>query len=73
MVGSMFAAISGLKAHQSKMDVIGNNIANVNTWGFKSHSANFADATTVPVSPEGRGQRPPEAVSTLPRSVMVPM
>lgn len=45
MVGSMFAAISGLKAHQSKMDVIGNNIANVNTWGFKSHSANFADAT----------------------------
>lgn len=45
MVGSMFAAISGLKAHQSKMDVIGNNIANVNTWGYKSHSANFADAT----------------------------
>lgn len=45
MVGSMFAAISGLKSHQTKMDVIGNNIANVNTWGFKSQSANFMDAT----------------------------
>lgn len=44
MVGSMFAAISGLKAHQTKMDVIGNNIANVNTWGYKSQSANFVDA-----------------------------
>lgn len=45
MVGSMFAAIAGLKSHQTKMDVIGNNIANVNTWGFKSQSANFMDAT----------------------------
>lgn len=44
MVGSMFAAISGLKAHQTKMDVIGNNIANVNTWGYKAQSANFVDA-----------------------------
>lgn len=44
MVKSMFAAISGLKSHQSKMDVIGNNIANVNTWGYKTRSANFADA-----------------------------
>ena len=45
MVGSMFAAISGLKSHQTKMDVIGNNIANVNTWGYKAQSANFMDAT----------------------------
>ena len=44
MVGSMFAAISGLKSHQTKMDVIGNNIANVNTWGYKAQSANFMDA-----------------------------
>ena len=44
MVGSMFAAISGLKSHQTKMDVIGNNIANVNTWGYKTQSANFMDA-----------------------------
>lgn len=45
MVGSMFAAIAGLKAHQTRMDVIGNNIANVNTWGYKSQSVNFMDAT----------------------------
>ena len=40
----MQSAIAGLKAHQTKMDVVGNNIANVNTWGFKNKSANFADA-----------------------------
>lgn len=44
MIRSMQSAIAGLKSHQTKMDVIGNNIANVNTWGFKSKSANFADA-----------------------------
>ncbi len=44
MVRSMFAAISGLSSHQTKMDVISNNIANVNTWGFKSRTANFQDA-----------------------------
>ena len=40
----MFAGVAGLKAHQSKMDVIGNNIANVNTWGYKSYSYNFMDS-----------------------------
>lgn len=44
MVKSMYAAIAGLRSHQSKMDVISNNIANVNTWGFKSRTANFQDA-----------------------------
>lgn len=44
MVRSMIAGVAGLKAHQSKMDVIGNNIANVNTWGFKGFSYNFMDA-----------------------------
>lgn len=44
MVRSMQSAIAGLKAHQTKMDVIGNNIANVNTWGYKSQSTNFSDA-----------------------------
>lgn len=44
MVRSMVAAVAGLKSHQSKMDVIGNNIANVNTWGFKSFAYNFADS-----------------------------
>ncbi len=44
MVRSMIAGVSGLRTHQSKLDVIGNNIANVNTWGFKSSSFNFTDS-----------------------------
>ncbi len=44
MVRSMIAGVAGLKAHQSKMDVIGNNIANVNTWGFKGYAYNFKDS-----------------------------
>lgn len=38
---SLFSGVSGLKVHQTKMDVIGNNIANVNTTGFKSSRATF--------------------------------
>jgi len=40
---SLFSAISGLQAHQTKMDVVGNNIANVNTVGFKSSTTVFED------------------------------
>ena len=36
MMRSLFAGVSGLRNHQTRMDVIGNNIANVNTVGFKS-------------------------------------
>lgn len=43
MMRSLFSGVAGLKVHQTKMDVIGNNIANVNTVGFKSSSVNFAD------------------------------
>lgn len=43
MMRSLFSAVSGLKAHQTKMDVIGNNIANVNTVAFKSQSVTFSD------------------------------
>jgi len=39
----MFAGVSGLKSHQAKMDVIGNNIANVNTVGFKGQSVTFQE------------------------------
>jgi len=39
----MFAAVAGLRTHQSRMDVIGNNIANVNTFGFKKARATFRD------------------------------
>lgn len=43
MMRSMYSAVSGLKTHQNKMDVIGNNIANVNTVAFKSSSVTFQD------------------------------
>ncbi len=43
MMRSMYSGVAGLKAHQTKMDVIGNNIANVNTVGFKSSSVTFKD------------------------------
>ncbi|HJB39717.1 MAG TPA: flagellar hook-basal body complex protein [Candidatus Ruthenibacterium avium] len=39
----MFSGVAGMKAHQTKMDVIGNNIANVNTYGYKSQRALFSD------------------------------
>jgi fagellar hook-basal body proteins len=40
---SLFSGVSGLKVHQTKMDVIGNNIANVNTIGFKASTVSFSD------------------------------
>ena len=43
MLQAMFSGVSGLQAHQSKMNVIGNNIANVNTTGFKSGQVSFQD------------------------------
>lgn len=43
MMRSLFSGISGLRNHQTRMDVIGNNIANVNTVGFKAGRVNFQD------------------------------
>lgn len=43
MMRSLYSGVSGLKVHQTKMDVIGNNIANVNTIGFKASSVAFTD------------------------------
>lgn len=44
MIGAMYAGISGLQSHQVKMDVVGNNIANVNTAGYKKSTVTFAEA-----------------------------
>ena len=44
MMRSMYSGVSGLRSHQTRMDVIGNNIANVNTVGFKSSAVLFKDA-----------------------------
>lgn len=43
MVRSMYSGVSGLRSHQTRMDTIGNNIANVNTYGFKSGRTTFRD------------------------------
>lgn len=50
----MYAAIAGLKTHQSKMDVIGNNISNCNTYGYKSSRATFQEAMYTTTSQIGR-------------------
>ncbi|ROR30770.1 flagellar hook protein FlgE [Mobilisporobacter senegalensis] len=43
MMRSLYSGVSGLRVHQTKMDVIGNNISNVNTVGFKASTVNFSD------------------------------
>ncbi|HID15987.1 MAG TPA: flagellar hook-basal body complex protein, partial [Candidatus Atribacteria bacterium] len=57
MMRSLFSGMFGLKSHQTRMDVIGNNIANVNTYGFKSSRVNFQDVLSQtlrgPSSPQG--------------------
>ena len=44
MLRAMDSAVAGLRAHQNKLDVIGNNIANVNTFGFKAQTFSFKEA-----------------------------
>jgi flagellar hook protein FlgE len=43
MMRSLFSGVSGIKVHQTRMDVIGNNIANINTIGFKGSRTTFSD------------------------------
>ncbi|HNX58920.1 MAG TPA: flagellar hook protein FlgE [Spirochaetota bacterium] len=43
MMRSLFSGVAGLKNHQTRMDVIGNNISNVNTYGFKTSRVSFQD------------------------------
>jgi flagellar hook protein FlgE len=43
MMKALYSGVAGLRTHQTKMDVIGNNIANVNTYAYKSQRVNFAD------------------------------
>lgn len=44
MTGAMYAAIAGMKTHMNKLNVIGNNVANVNTSGYKAQRTVFRDA-----------------------------
>ena len=56
MLRSLFSGISGLRTHQTMMDVTGNNIANVNTTGFKGSQATFQDTLSQLVSAAGAPQ-----------------
>lgn len=51
MMRSLFSGVTGLKSHQTKMDVIGNNISNVNTVGFKKSNVTFSDLFSETSSP----------------------
>lgn len=69
MSTSIYSGVSGLKAQQSKLDVIGNNIANINTSGYKSQRVNFSDilsqtigAATAPSSSSNTGGTNPEQI-----------
>jgi len=56
MLRSLYAGISGLRSHQTMLDVTGNNIANVNTVGFKAGSVQFQDTLSQIVQNSRAGQ-----------------
>jgi flagellar hook protein FlgE len=53
MLRSLFSGITGLRAHQQMMDVTGNNIANVNSAGYKAQTAVFESAISQAVKAPG--------------------
>ena len=55
MMRSLYSAVSGLKTHQTRMDVIGNNIANVNTEAFKSSRVTFSEIMYQTISSASAG------------------
>ncbi|MCR4713482.1 MAG: flagellar hook protein FlgE [Treponemataceae bacterium] len=50
MMRSLYAGVSGMQNHQTRMDVIGNNVSNVNTTGFKRGRVNFQDMISQQLS-----------------------
>ncbi|MFQ7713313.1 MAG: flagellar basal body protein [Agathobacter rectalis] len=59
MMRSLYSAVSGLKTHQTRMDVIGNNIANVNTEAFKASSVRFSEIMYQTTSGASAETEPP--------------
>ncbi|MFA5523322.1 MAG: flagellar hook protein FlgE [Tissierellales bacterium] len=67
MMRSMYSGVSGLRVHQTKMDVIGNNIANVNTVGYKRGQVTFQEVFSQVVRgasapQEGKGGTNPQQI-----------
>lgn len=56
MLKAMDSAVAGLRAHQNKLDVIGNNIANVNTNGYKAQNYTFKDSLYTTAASSSGGQ-----------------
>ncbi len=54
MMRSLYSGVSGLQNHQIRMDVIGNNISNINTTGFKKGRVNFQDMLSQTMSGAAR-------------------
>ena len=50
MMRALYSGVSGLKNHQTRMDVVSNNISNVNTYGFKSSRVTFQDMISQTLS-----------------------
>ena len=50
MMRSLYSGVSGLRNHQIRMDVLGHNIANVNTFGFKKSRVSFQDILSQTIS-----------------------
>ncbi|WP_027363322.1 flagellar hook-basal body complex protein [Desulfotruncus alcoholivorax] len=61
MIRSLFSGVSGMKNHQIRMDVIGNNIANVNTVGFKRGRVNFEDTLYQTIKSSSKTSNPAQA------------
>lgn len=61
MIRSLFSGVSGMKNHQIRMDVIGNNIANVNTSGYKAGRATFQDTLYQTIRSGGKSTNPAQA------------
>ncbi len=68
MMRSMFAAVSGLRNHQTMMDVLASNISNVNTFGYKSQRTTFKDSLYQNLAGAG-APVPPSLGGTNPRQV----
>lgn len=69
MMRSLFSAVSGLRTHQTRMDVIGNNVANVNTPGFKTSRVTFQEVFSQTL----QGASSPSDLSLTQRGGMNPL
>ena len=67
MMRSLYSGVSGLQNHQTRMDVIGNNISNVNTTGFKRGRVNFQDMISQQVG--GAAEQTEELGGVNPKDV----